>query len=240
MDALKNVIPTGEENPTPPPTPTPEPNTNDKLIETLQGIQAEMTALRSEWDDAQANPPAPVAPAPATPEPQPDAWAPKSWNEFPEKAKEVAKEVVKEELESLTAAERAEQERIAAESKAIDDEIETATEDLVKKGKLPPVVDPNDPNDQGKVLRRELYGLAAKMDTMNLEMVADTMNQLHKQGVHYDFKSSQWLRQGSNASQNAPVGSSNMGGGMASEGGGDYQVIHKARSLGELARRAGM
>lgn len=256
MDPLKNALPVVDPNNppeggtppagggTPPAAPTPPALSPEstKILETLQGMNETVQGIKSEWDDFKDNyqtPPA-AAPAPGTPpaggEPAP-TWKPKSWDDFPALAEQKASEAVQKVLDDAKAA----KDQADKADQEISNEIDTQVASLEAKGKLPPVGNASDPNDPGRRARAELYGLASRMGTMNLEMVADTMTQLHSTGMHYDFKSNSWQRTNPKpAGQIAPVGSSQGSGGAMGSEGPSYDTIHKARSLSELARRAGM
>ena len=82
--------------------------------------------------------------------------------------------------------------------------------------------------------------MAADLGTTNLAEISNNLSNLHAQGIHYDFKSKKYLRTGGvNPGQDSPIGSS--GGSVGSDNSGPkYEIIHKAKSLSELKRLAGM
>ena len=222
-----------------PVAPTVSPETQ-KILDTLNGINEQVQGLTATVGEIQAKAEEEAAAAviPET-EPEPAKWTPKGWEDFPTLVETKAKEIVENTLKEREDAKVQTEQNQLNEQKRIDQDIDTNVSRLETEGKIPKIVKADDVNDPGRSFRRELYGLASKMETLNLDMVSETLNTMHKQGIHYDFKANKWLRASApNPGQNVPVGSSNSSGGGVVEGPG-YDVIHKARSLSELARRAG-
>lgn len=234
-----NITPP-EETPKPP-VETPKEDPNAKIMETLTSLSEQVTGvvekvdgIQGKWDEFEQN----QTPPADDKKDNPPEFQPKTWDDFPAKAKEVAQEVVTQTLQEREDAAN-EARRVAEETQTtIAQQIDDKTTELEKAGKLPVIKDPNDKNDPGRMARKELYGLAAKMDTLNLDQVADTLNTMHEQGIFYDYETNKYLRRSSKARQNSPVGSSNQSTGSTQ--GPDYATIHKAGSLTELARRAGI
>ena len=169
----------------------------------------------------------------------PPKFQPKSWDDIPKTAAEIAEQTYerkeKEKQDKVT------QEKLEAEEadKNIQKEIDTQMSALEKSGMIPPIKDAGDERDPGRSARRELFGMAADMGTTNLEKVAETMNELNKQNIHYDFKSKKYLRtDGAHVGQDSPIGSSGRYSGSDADTGPSYKTIHKAKSLSELARLA--
>ncbi|MEM3170004.1 MAG: hypothetical protein QW838_04450 [Candidatus Nitrosotenuis sp.] len=239
------------------------PAESEKVVDILQELATSVADMKNQIQDIQSAVESSASSDLEEPEeskePEADAepaegsykWTPQSWDDFPklvdDKAKKIAAEVVREEINKIQEeAQRAEQETIEASQK-VDQEIDAIANKLEKEGKLPPITDPDDKNDPGRLFRKEFYGLAARMGIANLPLeeamrqAAETVALLNQQGIHYDPDANKWLRSETKptASQTAPVGSSSATTG-ASSGGPDYEVIKRARSLSELARRAGM
>ena len=229
-----DTTPAGTEPAVIPPTVSPE---TQKILDTLNGINEQVQGLTASVEEIQARETTP--PAEPEPEPEPAKWTPKGWDDFPTlvetKAQEIVDRTLKEKEDAKVKTEKAQ----VDEQTRIDNDIDTNVSRLETEGKIPKIVKADDVNDPGRSFRRELYGLASKMETLNLDMVSETLNTMHKQGIHYDFKANKWLRSAApNPGQNVPVGSSNSSGGGVVEG-PSYDTIHKSRSLSELARRAG-
>ena len=241
---LKSALPPQDPNdttpavtaPAVPAAPTVSPETQ-KILDTLNGINEQVQGLTASVEEIQAREITP----PAVPEPEPETpkWTPKNWDDFPTLVETKAKEIVEQTLKEKEDAKVQTEQNQLNEQKRIDTDIDTNVSRLEAEGKIPKIVNADNVDDPGRSFRRELYGLASKMETLNLDMVSETLNTMHKQGIHYDFKANKWLRASMpNPGQNVPVGSSNSSGGGVVEGPG-YDTIHKARSLSELARRAG-
>ena len=244
-EPLANVLPPQDRNDTTPvggaapatPATPAEPaisTETQKILDTLKGLGDQVQGLAERVDEIELPPP----PPPPTPE-VPPKWTPQSWDDFPalaaKKAEEAVTKVITEREEEAEEAKIREQE----EQRTIDKQIDVKVSELESKGKIPPVKNAEDQNDPGRVFRRQLYGLAANMDTLNLEAVTEEVIFRNAHGFQYDIKAGKWLRVNPvNPGQGAPVGSSNTGGAGAE--GPSYETIHKARSLSELARRAGM
>ena len=224
------------------PTPTPpvkEESTETKKIieqittlnETIGGLQTNIETIQADVD---------ALATPATPEPDKPKYQPKSWDDIPKTAEDIAQQVYDRNEKARRDAEAKRQEEETAADKNVQKEINVQVEALEKAGTIPPIKDANNENDPGRMARREIFGLAADLGTTNLDKVAETLSNLNKQNIHYDFKSKKYLRtSGVNPGQGSPIGSSGASAG-SSGGGPDYKMIHKAKSLSELKRMAGM
>lgn len=201
------------------------------LTETLSGLTESVEAIQGDIDGIK-NPPAALE--------KPSTYQPKTWDDIPKTAKEIAEQTYEEKETAKRDAEDKRKTEEAAGEKKIQEDINTQISSLEKSGSIPPIKDASNENDPGRSARRELFGLAADLGTTNLEKVAETMNNLNKQGIHYDFKSKKYLRSSTvNPGQDSPVGSSGFSSGAGQGTGPNYQTIHKAKSLSELARLAG-
>lgn len=205
------------------------------LNETIGSLQTNLETIQTDVDEIKT---------PTKTEEEVEAekpkYQPKSWDDIPRTAKEIAEKTYEErEAAKQAATEKAKADEEAADKK-IQDEINTQVEVLEKAGTLPPIKDANNENDPGRLARRELFGLASDLGSTNLTEVSNNLSNLHAQGIHYDFKSKKYLRTGGvNAGQDSPIGSS--GGSIGSDNSGpNYQMLHKAKSLSELKRLAGM
>lgn len=203
-----------------------------RLTEQNEALQAEVASLKT-----------PPAPTPEPTDPYKD-WHPKSWSDVPRTAEQIAEEkartVVNEELEAREAARKEAEEAANNARKEVDDELDKAEAELIKGGLLPAVTNDKDPSDPGKVARKELYGLAYKFQTTDLHAVAQQMKANHDAGIKYDPETDSYLKVNTPpAGSYAPVGSSSAATGPSS-GKPTYKDIHEAKSLYELAARAGL
>lgn len=202
----------------------------DSFDETLEGIKTASVE------------PTPPAPAPGTPaEPK---WKPKSWDEFPAKAEEVAKTVVEQTLKDKEDAKIKADEDAKAQAEAlktqIDQDFDNQFEVLQKNGAIPEVKDVKDPNDPGKQVRKELFALGIKYNSPDLVAMAQLRDEWVKNGYTLDLNTekpneSKWIK--SNPSPfgaSAPVGSSAKS--APNKSGPTYKEIH-GLSMDEMIRR---
>lgn len=235
--------------PAPAPDPTPEPPKKEdepsaldeikssigELGEGIKGINDRLEAVEKPTD------PEPVtAPDPEDKTPSDDDWKPNKWGDIPAKSEEIANKVFdekeKERLAREAEATKAETRKKQDTDKFIDDQLV----EIEKEKIIADVVDKNDPNDPGMMDRRELFGIASKTNAGNLVETAKQMKVMHSSGMRYDVPSGKYIKTESDMSgADAPVGS--PAGRSVPTGGDkpDYDEIHNARSLGELADKHG-
>lgn len=120
-------------------------------------------------------------------------WAPKTWDEIPKMVDQRAEEIAKKALEARDNAERNKLDRQANEERQMEAEIDKSLQALEQSGYLPSVGNPNDYNDPGVAARRELLGAASHMGTPELDKVADTLTQLHRQDMLFDTKTKTYI-----------------------------------------------
>lgn len=218
--------------PTAPPEPSNEPPAwAQELITTVSEQKQTIENLQQQLN---------TSPEPAKTNDPYDGWQPKEWGDIPKTAEQIAKDVVGNEF--ATREQAAEEARKAAEDarKQVDTQLDNQEKQLAQSGFLPEVKNSSDPNDPGRAVRKELYGLAYKLQTTDLVAVSETMKQLHESGVRYDADTQTYLKVNTPpAGAYAPVGSSNSAT-AGSTGKPTYDDIHKAKSLHELAARSGL
>lgn len=202
----------------------------NQLNESLTGINERIETLQEKIEEQTY-----VEPEPE-PQPQPQ-WQPKTWDEFPEMAKKAAREVYEETTRQLQQEQeeytKAEQEEL----KRIDKEFDQILSNLEQKNIIPRVTNPNDPNDPGRVARKEIFAMGVNMNSTNLEEVAKTRNILSKEGYSFNSESGEMEKTDKRPTpygKTAPVGSS--GGGNSGGSGISYKDIHNL-SMDELVRR---
>lgn len=202
--------------------------------------------------ETQIAPPEPGAPIGSTGQPQPGqpqapaqselmARNPQSWADVENFVNEKIQQGVQSGIQGFQndIQTQAQQEQKAKQE--VDQALDAAVANLEQQGYLPPIANPNDSNDPGRVARRELYGVAAKLGTTDLNAVATTVLPVyHAQGKMYDPITDSLIDANPAVpGRQAPIGSSTATTGMGPNR-PTYEQIHKARSLTELRERAGV
>lgn len=215
------------EEPKTPETPV-EPDKLDTVLEALSTMSAtyeeKLSAMQEEIASLR-QPAEPVAPANQNPE----GWIPKSWDEIPKVVEERAAEATRRVIEENDKARAEAEEMRRTAVKEFDQEIDEQVAKLEKEGKLVPIANQDDPNDPGRIQRRQLFGLASNMGTTQLDQVADTLHIAWNSGQEYDWKSKSFVQSRTKpAGFDAPVTSSS-----ARTGSGrpvlTYKDIHNAK-----------
>ncbi len=187
------------------------------------------------------NQPAPAPAAPTSTESELAALNPQSWDQVDKYVAEKIQTGVQNGIEQFTTSLQQQNAQAQQAKDAVDAELDAAVATLERSNIIPPITNPNDRNDPGRMARRELYGLAAKLGTTDLNAVATTtMATLHAQGKMYDPITDSII-DGAPAvpGASAPIGSSTGTTGM-NQTGPTYADIHGARSMDELRARAGL
>lgn len=166
---------------------------------------------------------------------------PQSWEDVDSYVNEAITNGVQRGIQEFTQSLQDSNAQAVQAQQAVDAELDAQVSDLEKAGALPPITNPNDRNDPGRIYRRELYGAAAKLGTTDLKAVATlTLAPLHAQGKLYDPVSDSVIDYAApQPGATAPIGSSTATTGM-NTGAPSYADIHKARSFDELRARAGI
>lgn len=170
---------------------------------------------------------------------------PRSWEEM-RKANETlatqkAQEIVTQTMQQQQVQQQQQQQAEQQANQAIDQSFNR----LRLSGALPPVQNPNDPNDAGKQAERELLGYTLAMggkSATDMEYSATSLLQRHQQGQFYDVKSGQMIqRRGMSAAAMAPIaGGAPVMGPMGGYGGPTQsQLAQGGRDLNSLMQ-AGM
>jgi len=207
----------------------------DPLKDVLEKIDGLSTSMEERFSEFDTKIEAVKIPEPeTTTEPKNDGWQPKTWDEFPELAKQTAQDIVKQELEARDAAAKQTQDAAAAQQKEIETNFQKSVDSLVTANRIPAVKNPEDPNDPGRQALAEIYGLGVKYHSTNIEAMADLADNFHKSGVKYDPKSQQLIRTAqAPAGAMSPVGSAN---GTVPQGGSpDYKYIH-SKSMDQIIK----
>lgn len=217
---------------TPPTDPAPDatPAWAQQLIDTQADITSRLEAFEENLK--------PADPPVVTPPPTEDEWKPSSWQDVDSRAEEKARKIVED-----TLADRDNQVKTAADEQAaaaaeVDKFLDSQVDELTKANSLPTVTNENDPNDPGKLARRELYGFALSLGTADLKTSFNTLDALHKAGKQFDFVKMELVdKNPALAGASSPVGSSNSGA-SGTNSRPDYKTIH-GMSLNALADRFG-
>ena len=177
------------------------------------------------------------------PDPQPEPeWKPKTWDEFPLKAKEVALQAWEEKEAERRKQEEEEKKQLDGLRTQMDQDFNTQLEKLEKEGVIPAVKDPKDAKDPGKIARKEIFGLGIKNSTSDLAAMAELRNDLLGAGFSIDMtdekegKVSVKLVKSNPRpfGADAPVGSSARSSSNANKA--SYKEIH-GLSMDEMVRR---
>lgn len=153
----------------------------------------------------------------------PKDWVPstdKGWNDVFAKAAEIADTKAGEKLEKYLTEQKQIQDQSKAEEARIDQYLDTQIDQLVKDGKIPAIKDEADPNDPGRVARKELYNLGVEYESTNLAKMADLRDKLNGK---------------SPAGADAPVGSSTKTTTSNNKSTPDYKYIHES-SMDKMIR----
>ena len=228
----------------------PEPNKDlASILEGLTKLSDSVSTITERLDDfdtqiqeigkASAEPPAPVAPV--APEPK---WKPKTWDEFPAKAEEIAKTVAKQtyaeiEAERLKAIED-KNKQVEDLHSQIDQDFDKQMELLEQHKAIPVVKDVNDPNDEGKKVRKELFALGIKYNSPDLVAMSQLRDEWVSNGYTFDMdvknpNNSKWIKSNPRPfGAGAPVGSSSSSAPSGNKP--SYKDIH-GLSMDEMIRR---
>jgi multidrug efflux pump subunit AcrA (membrane-fusion protein) len=120
-------------------------------------------------------------------------WTPKTWEEVQQMADARAAEQAKKIIEDRDQKAQTEAQRTANDEAQMEAEIDRSLQALEQSGYLPAVYNPNDYNDPGVAARRELLGAASHMGTPELDKVADTLTQLHRQNMLFDPQTKSYI-----------------------------------------------
>lgn len=212
----------------------------NSVLETLNNLKSTLETVNTRLDDFDAR--LNSFTTQPTQQTTQESWRPQTWDDIPKKAEEIAEEVVEQKLEEIRLQEEEQKKLELEQQKKMDEFIDAQVAQLEQAGVLPKIQNMNDENDKGRVARRELFGLAARLGTIDLAKAAEVLNILHQAGYVYDprAKNGQGDYIRSNTTPfgiNSPVGSSSKSTGFFSSK-PSYQEIHQARSLDELVRKA--
>lgn len=152
------------------------------LVETVQGLQQQ--AASAQGGD----------------------WKPSSFNDIDARIAERAQQIADQKIQDFQTQQQqaAQQEQLQMDeaNKAID----ASLANLHQIGYLPPIMNPNDPNDAGRQGERELIAYAVSLGTDNLSAVAPQLKLAHDAGYFFDHTKSTMVRRGSQtAAANAPI-----------------------------------
>lgn len=226
------------------PQPAPAPAADDmpawaksfvsSVEEKISGIEAAITAEPT----APIDPNAPIGTAPTS---ELAKLNPQSWEQVDNYVGEAIQKGVQQGIQEFTQSLQDKNDQAKQANDQVNAELDAQVADLERTGALPPITNPNDRNDPGRIYRRELYGAAAKLGTTDLKAVATlTLAPLHAQGKMYDPISDSTIDYSpAIPGAQAPIGSSTATTGM-NTGAPSYADIHKARSFDELRARAGI
>jgi len=216
----------------------PEPNPElDSLKESVNTLGDNLQSLNEKLSGIEEKLTVATPPAEETGEEPPytgPAGQPRDWKEVRETARKDAEEVAEE---KLRAKEEEAEARYAEEEKergAINEAFNKQIEEMEKDNLIQPIKDMDDPEDPGKVERREIFGYAGyRLKSTDLKAAKEALDQYHKNGMAFDPKSNKFIRtRTSSPGQTVPVGSSSSRG-ASGKSPIDYKTLH-AHSIDSL------
>lgn len=147
---------------------------NDNLInEKIENLQEDLRGIKSILEEAASY--EPPAPEPVKPKGKHrfDEQPPQTYEELLEEAANVAREKLLAEQEQQQKAEQEQYQKIEKERQELHGKWDSQEAQLEKAGKLPKVINPDDPEDEGRKARVELYKTALELGSTNLVAVYD-------------------------------------------------------------------
>ena len=208
---------------------TPKDDASKQILDTISSLKESIDSVNTRLDEFDTKISDLSTPSSENKE---EGWKPKTWDEIPQKAEEIATTIVDQKLserdEQAKEAQKAEEEK----QKKMDAFIDNQMADLEKNGVLPKVEDAANDDDPGRNARRELLGFAGRIGTLDLGKANEVLKVLHESGRTYDPRANNmqgdFLRSNTTPSGiNAPVASSNRP--ISSTGKQvDYKTLHNA------------
>jgi len=120
-------------------------------------------------------------------------WKPSTWDDIPKLVQTEAARIAEETLKKRDQQFEQQEQRRVNDEAALEAEIDNSLRQLEQSGYLPPVRNPNDYNDAGVSARRELLGAASTLGTPDLDQVANTLTQLHRQNMVFDTNTKTYI-----------------------------------------------
>jgi len=219
---LQNVNPDGVQN-----APDKFDTLSQQLTETLNAINERVGGLEEKIDSS--------IPKEELPQQEEEPWKPKTWGDFITKAEEVANQTLERRItESQKQDELAKAEEQAVLSE-IDKEFDVALGELEKSNFIPRIVDANNPDDEGRKARKELFGLGVYYNSPDLHKMADMRSKLHEAGYVFDVDTNSVIKKRPTpGGRMAPI--SSPSGGVSKGNTPAYKDIHNL-SMDEIIRR---
>ena len=217
---------------TPPPVAQEDISKISDTLSQLNDALAGITGRLDEFEDKLT-----VATTPVEPETPAPEWKPKTWDEFPLKAREVALKAWDEKETEKQEQEKTRQQQLSGLQEQIDKDFDTQLTQLEKEGVIPAVKDVKDPNDAGKQARKELFALGIKYNSPDLVSMASLRTDYVSAGYTFDPKEGKLIKSNPRPfGADAPVGSSARSSTGANKP--TYKEIH-GLSMDEIVRRYG-
>lgn len=164
-------------------------------------------------------------------------WQPKTWDEIPQMIETKAGEIARKTLEERDKAAQTAAERQTNDERELEAQIDRQLSELEKSGYLPHINNPNDYNDPGVATRRELLAAASHMGTPELDKVAGTLAEMHKNDMVFNPQTKTYDTAKGTLTplpgKFAPVGNSSQHA-PGSASGPSYDQIHNARDFDSL------
>lgn len=137
---------------------------------------------------------------------QPESWVPTNFQDIDKRIQEQAAAIAQQ---TITEAETRRQQAVAAQEQQrqqADAAIDTSLNQLRTTGYLPPITNPNDPNDPGRLAQTELIAYTLASGSEDVARMAPALYALHQSGYAYDYNTQRLVRRGSQtAAAQAPI-----------------------------------
>jgi len=141
-------------------------------------------------------------------------WKPTTWDDIPKLVDERAQEIAKKTLADRDQTALRQQQDREREEAELEAQLDRSLASLEQSGYLPKIGNPNDRNDPGVAARRELMSAAETMRTMELDRVADTLTQMHRNNMIFDSATKSYISAENSLAplpgKYAPVGNSSV------------------------------
>lgn len=175
-------------------------------------------------------------------QPAGDDWPERgqTWGEFRRAVQTEAAAIADAKIKEWQAEQAQATQQASAMTTAMNQQYDMAEMNLQQLGLLPAVTNPGDPNDPGRLAKRELYGYTIAMGGQgpeNLMPAATALKALHDSGVYFDVQQNKLIRRGSqSAAAQAPIaGGAPVTGGPGQGGPAGPTQAQLGQGLGALA-----
>lgn len=206
-----------------------EENKLDKILSSVDNVNKRMDKLEGQGSTEEQ----PPADEPPTPEDKKE-WQPNTWGQ----AEKDVRKFTNEELDKRDQIKQDEVKKEGERKLKVNQMLDDQEKQLEEKGMLPKMEDPNNQDDPGRIARKELYGVAAKVGSSNLLSTGEMLKDMHDSGKRFDVRSGKFVKsKPASHGKDVPVGSSSSTNSPQETGKPSYKDIHNL-SMDQLIKRA--